>query len=508
MKKLLLILCASVLALVSCEKQPIENPANEGSEIVFDLNATLPDGADTKAVKSTWETGDVIFVFFSKQAAPKYLEMKWNGSSWVSTAKNSLSLAEDETGTMRAFFLPFGSGATVSADGTNFKFDDTYETYYLHDTKFYSVTGGVVSGTFVMGIPDGYVQFFLDDAGATPGTEIELREPNLTPQGIASIAADGTITHTTPVHGAPLKGYVYDKENKTGSDAKGWLFSGVLAAGAQNTSTDYHFTLVSGAWNTGSYYHKVFTGKTLQATGSTDRAVKLPALSSWTPLTDYKPIDLGCEILVGSEYKRIYWASRNLGATADGPANSNTTYGDYYAWGELAPYYEDGHAYDASPGTWKSGKGEGYAWASYRWGNYDALAKYNSTDGLTVLEAVDDVASTTVPPVGRWRIPTEAEWNALRGSNYTQAWDGTNKGYTVTRKADTGPCSGRSIFLPAADHRSYKNLSNPSTEGYYWSSSIYTSNLIRANYLHFTSSGFGMSNELRFSGMSVRPVME
>jgi hypothetical protein len=31
---------------------------------------------------------------------------------------------------------------------------------------------------------------------------------------------------------------------------------------------------------------------------------------------------------------------------------------------------------------------------------------------------------------------------------------------------------------------------------------------IRANYLHFTSSGFGMSNELRFSGMSVRPVME
>ena len=286
MKKLLLILCASVLALVSCEKQPVENPANEGSEIVFDLNAILPDGADTKAVKSAWETGDVIFVFFSTQAAPKYLEMKWNGTSWVSTAKNSLSLAEDETGTMRAFFLPFGSGATVSADGTNFKFDDTYETYYLTDKKIYSVTGGVVSGTFVMGIPDGYVQFFLDDAGATPGTEIELREPNLTPQGIASIAADGTITHTTPVHGAPLKGYVYDKESKTGSDAKGWLFSGVLAAGAQNTSTDYHFTLVSGAWNTGSYYHKAFTGKTLQATGSTDRAVKLPALSSWTPLTD------------------------------------------------------------------------------------------------------------------------------------------------------------------------------------------------------------------------------
>ena len=508
MKKLLLILCASVLALVSCEKQPVENPANEGSEIVFDLNATLPDGADTKAVKSTWETGDVIFVFFSKQAAPKYLEMRWNGSSWVSAAKNSLSLAEDETGTMRAFFLPFGSGATVSADGTNFKFDDTYETYYLHDTKFYSVTGGVVSGTFVMGIPDGYVQFFLDDAGATPGTEIELREPNLTPQGIASIAADGTITHTTPVHGAPLKGYVYDKENKTGSDAKGWLFSGVLAAGAQNTSTDYHFTLVSGAWNTGSYYHKVFTGKTLQATGSTDRAVKLPALSSWTPLTDYKPIDLGCEILVGSEYKRIYWASRNLGATADGPANSNTTYGDYYAWSELAPYYEDGHAYDASPGTWKSGKVEGYAWGSYRWGNYDALAKYNSTDGLTVLEAVDDVAAATASPVGRWRIPTDTEWTVLMGSNYERGWDSANKGYTVTRKAGTGPCSGRSIFLPAAGQRSYKDFTNSSTQGHYWSSSIYTSNLIRANYLHFTSSGFGMSNELRFSGMSVRPVME
>jgi len=43
----------------------------------------------------------------------------------------------------------------------------------------------------------------------------------------------------------------------------------------------------------------------------------------------------------------------------------------------------------------------------------------------------------------------------------------------VTRKADTGPCSGNSIFLPAASHRKDASLgNNVGQTGYYWSSSL------------------------------------
>ena len=507
MKKIALIICAGLMALVSCNKE-IASPdqgVKEATPVVFNLTATHP--GDTKAVKTGWETGDVVFVFFSTQAAPRYLEMKWNGTKWVSEGKNSLALTEDEHGYMTAVYLPFGSDATVTADGTDFKFSDTFETYYLTDRMFYYVTDGELSGTFTMKIPEGYVQFFEYVPSSYFDTEIELREPHLTPQGIASISADGTINHTAAVHGAPLPGYVYKKEG-TDSGDWGFLFSGILAEEARNTATDYTFTMVYGGWD-GSYFTQSFTGKTFYRGEQEGRALRLPD-GGWEEITDYKPIDMGCEItLSGGDYKRVYWASRNLGASKDFPdadtdAARQATWGDYYAWGETEPYYTDG-AYSASP-VWATGK-TGYDWDSYGFGPYTDLQKYNETDGLTTLEAADDAASVIVPPTGRWRMPTEAEWRALCNTTlYSKTWSSTQKGYTVTRKEGTGCCVGNSIFLPAAGERSYTELSQAGSSGYYWSASAYTSNLIRANHLYFTSSGFSTNNELRFNGMSIRPV--
>ena len=415
MKKAMIILASFATALVSCNQEILDNNLEESTapmaEIVFNLSANHPDGAATKAVKTGWETDDVIFVFFSGQAAPKYLEMKWNGTSWVSTPKNGLTLAKSETGTMRAVYLPFGNSLTVSSSGTAFSFSEVTYSYYLTATLPYIVTGGTVNGTFNMHIPDGYVQFFLDDASASPAVEIELREPHLTPQGIASIAADGTITHTGIAHGAPLKGYVYDK---------GYLFSGILAEGARNTSTDYHFTLVSGGWQ-GSYYAKAFAGRTWYRGATEGRALKMPALGSWTAVTDYKPIDLGCDV----DGKRIYWCSHNLGATEDGPADSNTTYGDYYAWGETEPYYSSG-AYDATP-VWKEGKNAGYDWTSYKYYVGDSFTKYTGLE--RVLQTEDDAASQYASLGGNWRTPAEGEWTTLRDRNYfTWTWDAPTEG--------------------------------------------------------------------------------
>lgn len=478
MKKTLAIILASV-ALISCSKEILDKTTEENvtpvAEIVFNLSANHPDGAATKAVKTGWETDDVIFVFFSGQAAPKYLEMKWNGTTWTFTAKNSLALAESETGTMRAVYLPFGSGAQVTAEGTAFKFDTQYNTYYLTATLPYTVTGGTVSGTFDMQIPDGYVQFFLNDADASSSTEIELREPHLTPQGIASIAADGTITHTAIASGAPLKGYVYDKEAKATGESKGYLFSGILAAGARNASTDYHFTLVSGGWQ-GSYYQKAFSGKTWYRGASEGRALKMPALGEWTTVTDYKPIDLGTD--VGG--KRIYWASCNVGA------NKPEDYGNYFAWGETT-----------SKTNYNSG------WSNYFDGG-PTFTKYNISGGKTVLEPENDAACANWG--GSWRMPTHAEMEELVA--LSNEWVIDYEGSGVNGYKFTG--NSKTIFLPAAGYRVDTNLYGAGSDGYYWSSSLKEDDSANAWIVTFGLEDYPDSgyDYYRYRGLSVRPVTE
>ena len=138
--------------MVSCGKQsmdPIPEEPQGPKEIVFNLDAKHP-GTATRAVKTGWETDDVVFVFFSGATAPAYLEMKWDGGKWVRTTKNNLTLSDGQTGTMTAVYLPFGSDATISNDNGSYKFSKIYYSYYLTAQLPYTVTDGEVSGPFGM----------------------------------------------------------------------------------------------------------------------------------------------------------------------------------------------------------------------------------------------------------------------------------------------------------------------------------------------------------------------
>lgn len=501
MKKVLAFVAAAALAIVSCTVEFTEVPAEENvtpvTEIVFDLTANHPDGTATKAVKTGWEPNDVIFVFFSNQAAPKYAEMKWDGSKWTTTAKNELGLAESETGTMSAVYLPFGSDATVSNSGSSFTFSKTYLSYYLTATLDYTVSGGKVSGAFDMHIPDGYVQFFWDDASADPSTEIELREPHLTPQGIASIAADGTITHTSMASGAPLPGYVYDKAVKETGESKGYLFSGILAAGARNASTNYNFTLVVGGWE-GTYYYKDFSGKTWYRGESDGRALKMPTVSNWTAMTENKPIDLGIDVAG----KRIYWSNCNLGATTE------TGYGDYYGWGEIL-----NQVYKSADFSWSGymlGDGTGTKFYKYT-ASSNANAVSGTADGLTRLEMADDAARVDLGRI--YRIPTKDELQALV-TNCTKTPQNDYKGTGVNGYLFTSNKTGytsNSIFMPAAGcyNDDTGTLRFAGSAGYWWTSTLYTTNVTMAHRMLFNTSYSPYMNYYdRNQGYSIRPVSE
>lgn len=270
MKKYFILLLAAAAALVSCINEAIETENGNGSvqaaPVTFNLSANHPDA--TRAVKAGWEPGDAIFVFFSGAAAPNHLKMTFDGTLWTSAEYNgttltpgALDLHAGDAGTMRAIFLPFGSDATVAANGTSFVFDKTYYTYYLTATLPYTVTDHKVSGAFNMVIPDGYAQFFVEDATATD-EGYSLGTDAVKPMGVASIAADGTVKETSDKRaGEDMPGYAYQG---------GYLFSGKLSGFANNGN--YYFAKTKTADNSRADCF-VSGSQTL----SSHSAVKLPA---------------------------------------------------------------------------------------------------------------------------------------------------------------------------------------------------------------------------------------
>ena len=208
----------------------------------------------------------------------------------------------------------------------------------------------------------------------------------------------------------------------------------------------------------------------------------------------------------------VKWASYNLGA------ESPEGYGDYYAWGETEPYYENGYAQSDSP-LWKDGKGNyGYEWPTYKWGTgtnsylgpyikYNTNSRYGEIDNKTVLDLDDDAANVTLG--AGWRLPTAQEINELKNANNCNwTWTEINgvKGMKITSKKSG--YEDKWIFLPASGNRTGTSISGLNNSGAYWSSSLHNNYPSNAYSINFSSSISSENNNGRCNGRSIRPVYE
>ena len=240
-------------------------------------------------------------------------------------------------------------------------------------------------------------------------------------------------------------------------------------------------------------------------------------------------VDLG--VVSGYEYAsdgwtwiphKVFWGECNLGA------NAPEEFGDYYAWGELEPYYEDGYARSESP-VWKEGKEYGYSWESHKWivngyPNYYFL-KYcpsnhperwggeGEPDDLLELlrgEDGDDVVSRKFG--GTWRMPTRLEMQALV-EQCDASWVTRNGVLGIEFKSKVEG-NDNSIFLPAAgsyyrtDYKLY-GVWFKGVIGEYWTSSV--SYPGRAHGLYFEQRDTLITRKLTAAiegGLSIRPVAD
>lgn len=200
------------------------------------------------------------------------------------------------------------------------------------------------------------------------------------------------------------------------------------------------------------------------------------------------------------------WANMNVGA------EKPEDYGLFFAWGETTGYGSD------------TTDGRQFDWASYKWMNegqssWQQVNKYQVADGKTsgcwydgdgnfigdgkpTLDLADDAARANWG--GQWVMPTYEDMRELF-DNTTNEWTSENG---VNGCRFTSKINGNSIFLPAAGCRDGSSLRNQTSNGYYWSSSVYPSDSRSARYLYFLSGGASTSDgNGRDGGQSVRPVL-
>ena len=317
MKKTFLMVCAALVALVSCNKQTV-NPNTK--TVKFNLNATFQDdGEKTKAVKQGWENGDKIFVTFSGVPCPKYLKLTYDNGTWVEkqmdeNSECDLPLSEGDTGTMTAIYLPYAKDYTCYTDaGGTFVFSEIFVSYYLIAQMPFEVIDGEITGTFRMKLPDGFVQFYIEADDAEEGKAM-LWEPHLIPYAVTGTEVDGTINEIELDKGEPMPGFAYKN---------GYIFTGKLDNEAQDNPVTYNFTRFMGSGNIETA--STATPHTMKPSGKTGRAADITGLV-WTEQDVREAVDLG--LPSGNK-----WANVNMGAAHP------TDAGAYYAWGLVLSEY-------------------------------------------------------------------------------------------------------------------------------------------------------------------------
>ena len=398
MKKTFVVL-AMVMAFASCGKEVLPDVPEVEPRFVF--NITVNNPGETKAVKSEWESGDKIYVFFEDVTGARYVQLSFDGSEWTPSLQGGLLTSELSASGKHMYAVHFPYEQPVIAwSGTEVTFERNAEdrvhghyiyTYYLTATAGYTIeTEGNVStlsGTLDMINPDGFVQFFIDKNGSKYNADFTYRLglAGVHPTACTSLN-NGTFGTKQLASCQPMWGYKFGDT--------GVAFSGVIDnswSDSANKHRVYLFDINAPAKN------GILSGRTL----SSHDAVKFKAstISSWDQATEPGTIT----------YEGTKWATFNIG-TQTNSSSEEKSGGWYFVWGDLIPARS---MYPSGLPVPYFGSTEYYYETAY----WDA--KGDSLFDLTGEYNIFDAARAFLGP--DWRLPSKAEFVAI-AENYARSY--------------------------------------------------------------------------------------
>lgn len=462
MKKTLLFAMA-VLALAACSKENLEKEDGiiDASKLVFNIDVQNAN-ATTKGVKTVWENGDDVYVFFEDNTT-QYVKMTYDGTSWTYADKDGGSTFTDLTlaasgKKLSAVYMPdFVCSAAPTYDTDKWTFGAVQGYFQKADAVSYTVTStdnvNTLSATISLAAPAGISQIFVpttEYAALGSGEEYVLTATHLIQFNFSGIVPGGEAAFGTTYNGFPLTAHA----GSLGGDT-GLYFWGLLDAAG---TYDFDFQLVK--QNAANKYaissqFKSVTGKTV----GSSFAAKLTSLT-----------DNGKFVSLGYDGGPL-WATGNLDKTNKTIVDPLEA-GEYFMYGYITPYNSTDPKYTGTENPLSI--------------DHDAAYQANSA----------------------WRIPTKAQFEALISStnkSWKTGWTtlgGPNGGYLITSKSN-----GISLFLAAAG--SWKGtLDEVGAEGYCWSSTPYEQPecAYSLTYDNWYGEYFETYFKARERGLSIRPV--
>lgn len=161
----------------------------------------------------------------------------------------------------------------------------------------------------------------------------------------------------------------------------------------------------------------------------------------------------------------VIWADKNVGAT------ETKDVGGYYAWGVTDEY--------AAPFTYKWFNTNGSKANKYV--SQNSHSESGTADGLTVLEAADDVAS--VESGGEWRMPTKEEIDELKELDCLEGYELNGKKGLLFVGNDDHKYDG--LFIPYGGYKDKSDTPVSTNYAYLWSSSLVTASSSAPEYIDY-----------------------
>ena len=271
MKKitLLTIFGLALMALSACNKEEV----TASRTLKLDLN--IIHDSDTKAVKTGWESGDKIYVFFGKPAdhtTPAYLTLTYNGSTWTEdwTAGLEAEIASTASGKLHAVYTP-GKLGTISYDPyyKEYRFTGSDHGWYLKcENVSYTVSEGVLAATLNMARPSDFVQFYLEGQAANAG-KLQFSGDKILKVEVSGLDQtrfrQGNYNYGRPIDGVAYKG--------------GLMFSGLLKEDASGVEASHTLTITDTKGTRDTKDDVVYTTKATKTMKYGDAFV-LPALDN------------------------------------------------------------------------------------------------------------------------------------------------------------------------------------------------------------------------------------
>ena len=447
-----------LVAIVACNKEtPVKDGAIDASKIVFNIDVQNADAQATKGIKTAWEDGDDVYVFFEDNTT-KYVKMTYDGSAWTYNVlgDGDLSLAASGKKLSAVYMPDFVCSDAPTYDTDKWTFGSVGGYYQKAEAVSYTVTSAedvtTLNATISLTAPSNIMQFYVPkDAVTAPGTGNEYV---LTATHVINYIFNGIAPGGAASQGNISKGFPMTANYGTIGGDEGYYFWGILEGIGTYT---YDFQLVE------RNAEKKYAISSYSASKAPGVEISSAAFKLSTLTNNGNFVSLG---YAGGPL----WATGNIDKTNKKIVDPLEA-GEYFMYGKTTPY---------------------------------SISEPSYTGIDYPLPTSADVAYSVNTS---WRIPTRDQFDALINSSNTETtwktgWTtlgGNNGGYLITSKAN-----GISLFFAAAGCYSLGTLGLAGGSGDYWSSTPDDSS--SAYGLSFRSGYIGTFDFSRYYGYSVRPV--